>query len=153
MEKVEITLIPYGTHQLVVPKNLVEYVLPYASPLPTASPKDAVVGSIIYKNTKTPVVDLLTLQKSAESPAVDENKPSRLVVMNALRADLDCQNYAFIATGLPKILNVTEKTLVEQRRGEEADFFFSQVRIEDSTPHDRCYILDVMQLEQNLFLD
>ncbi len=71
-------LIAYSpVDNVIVPGELVECILPYAIPLPFSHPHRAVVGSLIYKKAKVPIVNLLNLQEQTYQVPLPKNSLGR----------------------------------------------------------------------------
>ncbi len=67
MDKIEVLLIPFGDNAVIIPKEIVEYILPYAPPLPFHNAHEAVIGSLIYQSERAPVIDLSKYDQHATS--------------------------------------------------------------------------------------
>lgn len=154
-ESINLLLIPYSnTDTISVPKNLVEYVLPYAQPLPSASSHRAVIGSLIYKNAKVPVLDLACLANSDNKmslPEISDGK-YRIVILSCLNESSFCDSYAVIASNPPYLLNIDEQN-IEEVSEEVSPFFYSKVKLSAEGSGQLAYIPNLEKLEKELLSD
>lgn len=154
-QSINLLLIPYNNVDTIsVPKGLVEYVLPYAQPLPSASSHRAVIGSLIYKNAKVPVLDLARLgnaDKKMTLPEISDGK-YRIVILSCLSQSSFCDNYAVIANNPPYLVNIGEEN-IEEVQEEISPFFYSKVKLSTEGSEQLAYIPDLEKLEKELFSD
>lgn len=152
-DSINLLLIPYSKNSTVaLPKNLVEYVLPYAPPLPSAYENEALIGSLIYKNDKVPIVDLARL----ENPDVPARLPElaegqyRLIILSCIMQSSFCNNYAIIANGAPRLFEVKADTLTDLDV-EVPALFYSKVKLGSKNSTQQAFIPDLEKLESALF--
>ncbi|PID58754.1 MAG: hypothetical protein CR957_00090 [Gammaproteobacteria bacterium] len=135
---------------VVLPRNLVEYVLPYATPLPSAYEHEALVGSILYQNEKVPVLDLQLVYNNGENgPSVDSGH-RRLVVLSCVSLHTEFSSYAIIADDAPRLFNTTPDNLQEVDKVAKSPFY-SYIKL-DKQPQELVTV-DLEALEALIFAD
>ncbi len=149
-EKIELIVVPFQSNRsLLLPRSLVEFVLPYARPLPSDYRHKALVGAIIYDNDKVPVVDVRKLyvnDKQAEEAVFGQR---RLVMLSCISEHSGFSSYALIANNAPRLLEVSEEALEEVETDLPAPFH-SCVRFQQF-PNHQFLVVDLESLEKNIF--
>lgn len=151
-DTLQIMLIPFQENAAVLlPRNLTEYVLPYAPPLPSSYSKSALVGSLIYQNEKVPVVDLESLyqDKAPVLPAIGSQ--ARLVMVSCLTSHGEFTRYALIANQPPLLLMLDKSDLVEEADDALPSFFHSRVMMKSQNNREFLFVPDLIELEKTLF--
>lgn len=146
-------LIPYSPEDgILIPRTVVECTLPYAPPLPTSYEHNAIIGSLIYKDAKVPVLDLNGLDDSDLKPSVlrSGHGKHRLVILTCASSKSFCDSYAVVASNEPMPVEVTENSLRELNRPAES-FFFSKVGIGIDNEEKSAYIPNLEKIEEVLF--
>ncbi len=115
MSTINLLLIPFQRQGIIaLPKTLVEYVLPYALPLPSDYQDPALVAAIIYKNEKIPVLDVAYLfDPKGVDKSEDEVSMHRIVIVSCITDKAQSSSYAIIARGAPRILEIDEEGMEE----------------------------------------
>ncbi len=150
-EKLNIMVIPFQKNSaVVVPKKVVDYVLPYARPLPSSYSHDALVGSIIYQNEKVPIVDLSVLH-GAEGSELNDGGHRRLVIIPSLKNHFEFSSYAIIADDAPRVFHETKDAMRETNKEVQAPFY-SCIEL-DELPDSELFVLDLEALENLIFKD
>lgn len=150
---IELLLMPFSQSDAIAfPKNLVEYVLPYAPPLPSAYTHEALIGSLIYKNNKVPVVDGASLDNPERHTALPEiaDGQYRLIIISSIMESSFCENYALMTTNAPRIVEVNAD-MVKEVQTEVSPMFHSKVRLGTNVSHQYAYLPNVEKIETALF--
>lgn len=101
-----------GTRRLILPRNAIAELKPFAEPEPLQSPKTRelissaepwILGSIIYRDLPIPAINLAMLIDGAAQPAQHR---ARYCIMHAIGHDLNPPLYAIICQGFPSLLEV-----------------------------------------------
>lgn len=145
---INLLFIPYYQDEaILIPQNLIDYVLPYAPPLPTEHTSDIVVGSIIYHNEKVPVLNLSLLHENSKQLS---HRQSRLIIVSSVVADSPFSSYAIISSEAPRVLEVSQDDLKDIDDG-VSSLFYSKVKLinEETTPV--ANVPDLAKLESSLF--
>ncbi|MBS9777343.1 MAG: hypothetical protein KGV50_01140 [Gammaproteobacteria bacterium] len=149
----DLLLIPYNdTDTICVPQNIVDYVLPYAHPLPSESNHKAIIGSLIYQNAKVPILDIARLEnadKQMNLPDISDGR-YRIVILSAISEDSSCENYAMIASNAPQLVSVSEHN-IEETNALVSEFFHSRVLLKNSSAEQFTYVPNIEILERILF--
>lgn len=136
---------------VVVPRKLVEYVLPYAMPLPSSYSHTALVGSIIYQNEKIPIVDVSKLLKKTGHLVEESDGKRRIIIVSCINEHEEFNSYALIAKSAPRLLEVTESEMQETLDDVDSPFY-SRIELDQIGEH-LLMVLDLEALEELLFED
>lgn len=148
-QHLEVMVVPFRHENAVIlPRNLVEYVLPYATPLPSDYPHSALVGSIIYQNEKVPVIDVDVLF-SQQRRQLGISGRQRIIIVSCINEHSEFSSYAIIAEDAPHLLDVKASNMHETA-DEVVAPFYSRVHV-DNLSHQQLYVLDLDALEQLIF--
>ncbi len=148
--QIEAMIIPFQRDVAVVlPRSLVEYVLPYAIPLPSSYSHQALVGSILYQNEKVPILDVSRLLEGGKSNKSADSGHRRLVVVSCISEHLEFSSYAIIADDAPRLFKVRESALVEVSKELQSPFH-SCVKL-DKLPQYELLLIDLEVLELQVF--
>ncbi len=148
-EKLNIMVIPFRKNSAVVlPKKVVDYVLPYARPLPSSYSHEALVGSIIYQNEKVPIVDLSVLH-DCDGTELNDGGHRRLVIIPCLNDHMEFGSYAIIADDAPRVFHETKDALRETGK-EVKEPFYSCIELNE-LPNTELLVLDLEALENLIF--
>lgn len=153
MENLEVLFIPIGQRAIIVPKSLIEYILPYAPPLPSEYAHPTLVGSLIYKNRKVPVMDLAKLDDekppSAKKHPSGEKNNFRLIIVSSVSEASPFLSYALIATAPPRIFNIAANT-VEELDEPHSDLFYSKIKFGSELSYQYAYVPALDNIESSI---
>ncbi|PID66393.1 MAG: hypothetical protein CR975_03095 [Gammaproteobacteria bacterium] len=147
-------LIAYSpVDNVIVPGELIECILPYAIPLPFSHPHRAVVGSLIYKKAKVPIVNLLNLQEQTYQVPLPKNSLGRyrLVMLSSIVEQSFCDHYAIIAYRPPMRLKVTTDNITAIN-SMPTPYSYNRVRLDLTTGKQQAYIPKLDVIEKELFV-
>lgn len=146
-EILEVMMVPFRQNEAVIlPRNLVEYVLPYAMPLPSSYSHHALVGSLIYQNEKVPVVDVSLLDDKGQVP---DSGSRRIVIVSCVSEQEEFSSYAMIADHSPHVLELST-TMIHETAEVTISPFYSRIEIDNLASH-QLSVLDLTALEMELF--
>lgn len=142
-----ILLIPYQQNDsIILPKNLVKYVLPYAPMLPSTFKHPLVIGSLIYENEKIPVVNF-----SKQVATVDNrNSQAKLIIVACITDETPVSYYAVVASHSPRMLDITEKDL-EETNESVSTLFHSLVKIKEGKNEQSVFVPNMEHIETEIF--
>lgn len=143
----KILLIPYQQNEsIILPKNLVKYVLPYAPVLPSTLKHPLVIGSLIYENEKIPIVNF-----STQFTAIDNrNSQAKLIIVACIADESPVNYYAVVANHSPRMLDIAEKDLEETNESVPA-LFHSLVKITEGQNEQLVFVPNMEQIETEIF--
>lgn len=148
-------LVSYNqTDSVAFPKNLVEYVLPYAPLLPSSYQHDALIGSLIYKNDKLPIIDLARIDNPKNHmvlPRITDGK-YRIIILSSIHPDSFCDNYAVISNSPPRLADVSAEMLSDVDEV-ISPLFYSKVKLGSKNTNQFTYIPYLEKIEETLFTD
>lgn len=148
-QHLEVMVIPFRQeHAVILPRNLVEYVLPYATPLPSDYVHSALVGSIIYQNEKVPVIDVDVLF-SHKQRQLGISGRQRIIIVSCINEHAEFSSYAIIAEDAPHLLELNPSTMRETA-DEVKSPFYSRIEA-GNLPQQQLYVLDLDALEKQIF--
>ncbi len=147
MNKIEVLLIPFGDNAVIIPKDIVEYILPYAPPLPFQNDQEAVIGSIIYQAERAPVIDLSKYDPVFEIKESFGKK--RYIIVSSVSEQSRYNSYALLSLVPPRVLTL-DKSMMEDLHVEKDGVFYSKIRYGNEYAYQYAYILDFEQFEQKL---
>lgn len=145
-------LIPFTqVDSILVPRELVECVLPYAMPLPSGYKHDALVGSLIYKDAKIPVLNLIHLDQPGQHASLPENSYGkyRIVMLSCTSENSFCDSYAVIASNPPSLFEIGAENMTAVN-SLPSPFFFSKIRLNMGSGEQLAYIPNLDKLEEEL---
>ncbi len=145
MDKVDVLLIPLGDNAVIVPKEIVEYILPYAPPLPFHNDHRAVVGSLIYQADRAPVIDLSVYYEGEP----DAYGKKRYIIVSAVTDNSRYNNYALLSLAPPRVLTL-ERSLVEDVPDSKKFPFYGRIKYGNQYSYQFANVLDFEQLEEKL---
>lgn len=149
-ELLNVMIVPFQQKQAVlVPKELIEYVLPYAPPLPSSYSHTALIGSLIYKNEKVPVLDLGMLYSGQPTPLSEIDGNRRIVIVSRLNHSEEFSSYALLATRAPSMVELAGDEL-QETDDEVPNCFYSRVELAQRSGQSQL-IVDFPRLEAELF--
>lgn len=152
MSIINLLFIPYrASDAVVIPKNLVEYVLPYAPPLPTDYQHPALVGSLIYQNEKVPVIDLALLHEVDED--AKKQRRRRIVIVSSIIPETQFSSYAIIASDAPRVVTADRSSLTEVEEDNIPELFYSKIQLSNELSQQFAYVPALAKLETALFID
>lgn len=153
MSTVNLLLIPCRRQGVItLPKNMVEYVLPYALPLPSGYDDPALVGAIIYKNQKVPVLDMAYLLDPDDVLPLDQGAGGyRIVIVSCITDEANTDSYAVISRGAPRLLEV-DADAVEEIDEQVPLMMHSKITVGDSYSRQEVYIPNVEKIESEILV-
>ncbi len=158
MKKIDLLLLPVDDDFIMIPKSIVEYVLPYATPLPGGHNHKAVIGSIIYKESKVPILNILKLRSGSAAQELIDNQDdykNRLVFIKSTTAENPFDYYAIVTTAAPRATSISEESIREIKDdGAYGDLIYSKVEIinlKTSKAEYNAYTFDLAKLEKEIF--
>ncbi|MBS9781065.1 MAG: hypothetical protein KGV56_01080 [Gammaproteobacteria bacterium] len=145
-------LIPYSPlDSILVPNELVECILPYAIPLSSEYQHPALVGSLIYRDTKIPIVNIASLNKGYQNPLPKNSLGKyRIVMLSSIAEESFCDSYAVITSSRPSLLKVTADMLTEVHSS-PSPYFYNKVEIDLESRKQKVYIPHLERIEEELF--
>ncbi len=145
-------LIPYSSvDSILVPNDLVECILPYAIPLPPDYEHPALVGAVIYKDKKIPIVNFSGLGEDNQmSLPEDSLGQHRIVILSSILEDSFYDSYAVIACSRPSLLKITEG-MIEETNSLPVPYFHSKVELHLENRKQLSYIPYLERIEEILF--
>ncbi|MGY0398693.1 MAG: hypothetical protein ACWIPH_01875 [Ostreibacterium sp.] len=148
-------LIPFSnTEAVALPKNLVEYVLPYARPFSLTHQNKAVIGYLIYNNRKVSIIDLVQLHNPDEKtqlPDIIDSK-YRIIILRCITPSRIFENYAVLSTSTPRVFEMTKDNMKEIDE-EVAPIFYSKIQLSNGISNQLTYIPYLEKIESILFQD
>ncbi len=153
MSTINLLLIPFQRRGIIaLPKTLVEYVLPYALPLPSDYQDPALVAAIIYKNEKIPVLDVAYLfNPKGIDKSEDEISMHRIVIVSCITDKAHSSSYAIIARGAPRILEIDENS-VEEIDTTIPPMIHSKISLGNDYSRQIVYVPNVEKIESEILL-
>lgn len=146
-----VMMVPFQQGRIaLLPRELVEYVLPYAPPLPSSYAHRALIGSLIYQNEKVPVLDLAVLYGGEETLLSEIDGNRRIVIVSCLQKNEEFSSYAILATKAPNMINVSAEEL-HDTDDEVPMFFHSKVSVAPQSGVQTFFILDLPSIEAEFF--
>jgi chemosensory pili system protein ChpC len=104
-------LIPIGDEQLLLPSAVIAEVFPYKEPEQvTLNSPTWLLGIINWRNQRLPLLSIEDIFSLPQQAKTSTKKP-RIVVLYGLESAQTMPFYAFIATDIPRSLEVAEETL------------------------------------------
>ncbi len=145
-------LIPYSpVDSILVPNDLIECILPYAIPLPADYKHPALVGSLIYKDMKIPILNITGLDKGIAKPLPKNSLGKyRIVMVSSISEESFCDSYAIVASSNPSLLKVTQN-IIEDANSLPSPYFYSKVKLHLENRKQLAYIPNLEQIEKELF--
>ncbi len=145
-------LIPYSpVDSILLPNELVECVLPYAIPLPADSQHPALVGSLIYRDKKIPILNMTGLDKDIATPLPKNSLGKyRIVMVSSISEESFCDSYAIVASSNPILLKVSANML-EEVNSLPSLYFCSKVKLHLENRKQFAYIPNLEKIEEQLF--
>lgn len=118
-----------GDRKLLLPRNVIMELKPFAEPEPLQHPQTRklirsqpwVLGSVIHRNLPVPIISLEMLVDGA---ADFERRRARLCLMHGISDSLSPPNYAVVCQGFPSLLEVPAmlaNNLAEQPAPQDPD--------------------------------
>lgn len=150
MDKIEVLLILFGENVVLIPRELVDYVLPYAPPLPFHSKHEAVIGSLIYQSERAPVIDLSKFEPIFEDS--EEFGKKRYVIVSSVTDKSRYNSYALLSLVPPRILTL-ERQMIEDLYTPKEGPFYGKIKYGNEYSYQYAYILDFEEFEQTLLSD
>jgi len=114
VQEVACVLIPLGDEGLLLPNVCVAEIMPWRRINKIKNAPDWCVGMVEWRGQNIPVVRFDVMN---EGNPVDANSGRCLIVMNRARLTSGPAFYAFVATGLPKIVKLSDEDIQNQTRG------------------------------------
>ncbi len=146
-------LIPYTpVNSILIPKELIECVLPYAKPLPSIYGHKALVGSLIYKDAKIPVLNLMHLDGVSRISIApkDGYGKHRIVMVSCISENSFCDSYGIIASSPPSLLKIAAENMVTLN-SKPSPFFYSDIKLNLGSSKKLSSIPNLEKLEKELF--
>ncbi len=100
-------LIPIGSKQLLLPSAVIAEIAPYSEP-ELFNEESSLLGTVQWRQQIVPV---LSVQQLFQSSVTQKALRQRLVILYGLEAVSILPFYAFIASGIPRTINLTEQNL------------------------------------------
>ncbi len=145
-------LIPYSAvDSIIVPNDLVECILPYAIPLSADYKHPALVGSLIYKDTKVPILNITGVEKGIAKPLPKNSLGKyRIVMISSISEKSFCDNYAVVASSSPALIKVSAD-MMEAVNSLPSPYFYSKVKLHLENRRQLVYIPNLEAIEAELF--
>lgn len=150
-ELLNVMIVPFQQKRAVVlPREVVGYVLPYAPPLPSSYSQAALVGSLIYQSEKVPVLDMSVLFNQQPTALSEIDGKRRIVIISCLHKHPDFNSYALLASEAPRMIQLQESD-VHDIDSELPDLFYSHIDLAEDKMDHMLYVPDLKALEATLF--
>lgn len=152
-ELLNLMTVPFQQDRSVLlPKELIEYVLPYAPPLPSSYSHQALIGSLIYKNEKVPVLDVSVLYDGKPKPLSEIDGKRRIVIVSRLNKtdDDEFSSYALLSAKAPSLVEISKADLHDTEDDVPA-LFYSRVDWVQQNNAQSLFVLDLPNIEKELF--
>lgn len=150
MDKIEVLLIPFGDNAVIIPKEIVEYILPYAPPLPFQHTHEAVIGSLIYQSERAPVIDLSKYEPVFYTQEAFGKK--RYIIVSSVSEQSRYNSYALLSLVPPRMLTL-DKSMIEDLQVEKGGPFYGKIKYGNEYAYQYAYVLDFEKFEQTLLTD
>lgn len=138
-------LIPIGDKQLLLPSAVVAEIAPYSAPEPFTD-DSSLLGTVDWRQQVVPV---LSMQQLFQLPK-PQTLRQRLVILYGLEAVSILPFYAFIASGVPRTLALTDEALSTPSSKKMTGLTY-ELSVKDSEDNDIvAWIPDLTFLENTL---
>lgn len=150
-ELLNVMIVPFQQERaILLPRGLVEYVLPYAPPLPSSYSHQALIGSLIYNNEKVPVIDMSVVFDNQATPLSEIDGRRRIVILSCLTKPGEFSSYALLSHEAPRFLELSASDLRETIT-DVPRLFYSHVKLSEQNTLQSLYVPDLVALESELF--
>lgn len=147
VNSLEVMCIPTASRWLILPKDLVRNIYPYAPSLKNEQSSEFVIGSLLINNEIIPLVDLDFDHKRDE---LDSNEGFRIVMIDSVSSQAKYRHYALLAYQEPKALTLQADKIKTINSGDHR-YIAQQVAIENEQWLDKfCYIPNLLNFESEL---
>ncbi len=137
-------LIPFEGGQAVLPDSTVDEILPFATPLPVEGAPMWVVGAMLWRVRRIPLVSLERLLFDGKPTT---GSRSRIAIVNTLGSDPNLSHFGVLTTAVPRLLILHPSELQpDDRGGAMRPGMLRRVRVEEED----AIILDLDAIEREL---
>jgi chemosensory pili system protein ChpC len=134
-------LIATENRSLLLPNTAVAEIVRYAEPQPVDSAPDWLLGTIVWRGLRVPV---LSYERAAGEVASAPDNTARIAILNGVHSGAALQFYAIVIRSNPRLLKVVRDDLRKDGGGDRDKFQLQQVVVRDVP----ATIPDLAALEQ-----
>jgi len=134
-------LIATQHRSLLLPNTAVAEIVRYAAPQPVDNTPDWLLGTIVWRGLRVPVV---SYERASGEAATEPDSAARIAILNGVHSGTTLQFYAIVIRANPRLLKLVRDDLRKEGGGDRDKFQLQQVVVRDIT----ATIPDLAALEQ-----